>query len=202
MVGREGAVGERGGERERDREGREARDGREGREGRARWARNGCWPNAVLRPVICSRFAPASSAASASTGSPTQHAPRRLPSKDPQDRTASRERDTGDHKQEDIRVRLGDLGAQDTDPPLTFALFATRDLRAHEEVVLGWEWDDGCVVHVLPALVAAGAGAGEEEEEEKGTDASGVDGLGMETDTDEVERKTAGSSGGRRRQFG
>ena len=44
-------------------------------------------------------------------------------------------------------------------PPLTFALFATRDLRAQEEVVLGWEWDDGCVVHVLPALVAAGEGA-------------------------------------------
>ncbi|TFY56881.1 hypothetical protein EVJ58_g7370 [Rhodofomes roseus] len=36
---------------------------------------------------------------------------------------------------------------------LTFGVFALRDLKAHEEVVLGWEWDDGSVVHQLPALI-------------------------------------------------
>ncbi|KAH9948848.1 hypothetical protein B0H21DRAFT_707446 [Amylocystis lapponica] len=41
-------------------------------------------------------------------------------------------------------------GGEDT---LTFGIFALRDLKAHEEVVLGWEWDDGSVVHNLPALL-------------------------------------------------
>ncbi|EPS98053.1 hypothetical protein FOMPIDRAFT_1078601, partial [Fomitopsis schrenkii] len=36
---------------------------------------------------------------------------------------------------------------------LTFGVFALRDLKAHEEVILGWEWDDGSVVHQLPALI-------------------------------------------------
>ncbi|KZT68445.1 hypothetical protein DAEQUDRAFT_692349 [Daedalea quercina L-15889] len=36
---------------------------------------------------------------------------------------------------------------------LTFGVFALRDLKAHEEVILGWEWDDGSVIHQLPALI-------------------------------------------------
>lgn len=36
---------------------------------------------------------------------------------------------------------------------LTFGVFALRDLKANEEVVLGWEWDDGNAVHNLPALI-------------------------------------------------
>ncbi|KAF8064469.1 hypothetical protein FPV67DRAFT_224442 [Lyophyllum atratum] len=36
---------------------------------------------------------------------------------------------------------------------LGFAVFALRDLKAHEEVVLGWEWDDGHAIHQLPALI-------------------------------------------------
>jgi len=32
-------------------------------------------------------------------------------------------------------------------------VFAMRALGAGEEVVLGWEWDDGSVVHMLPALI-------------------------------------------------
>ncbi|EKM74756.1 hypothetical protein AGABI1DRAFT_132875 [Agaricus bisporus var. burnettii JB137-S8] len=40
-------------------------------------------------------------------------------------------------------------------PPdsLSFGVFAIRDLKPNEEVVLGWEWDDGNVVHSLPALI-------------------------------------------------
>ena len=36
---------------------------------------------------------------------------------------------------------------------LSFAVFALRDLKANEEVVLGWEWDDQSVIHQLPALI-------------------------------------------------
>ena len=65
----------------------------------ARFVRNGCRPNAVLRPFLCPR---------------------------------------DQHKQDDT---------------LSFGVFALRDLKANEEVVLGWEWDDGHVVHHLPALI-------------------------------------------------
>ncbi|KAF8147727.1 hypothetical protein B0H34DRAFT_669381 [Crassisporium funariophilum] len=36
---------------------------------------------------------------------------------------------------------------------LGFGVFALRDLKANEEIVLGWEWDDGNAVHNLPALL-------------------------------------------------
>ena len=36
---------------------------------------------------------------------------------------------------------------------LTFGVFALRDLKPGEEVVLGWEWDDANVVHSLPAVI-------------------------------------------------
>jgi hypothetical protein len=36
---------------------------------------------------------------------------------------------------------------------LTFGVFALHDIKANEEVVLGWEWDDGNAVHHLPALI-------------------------------------------------
>ncbi|KAF9446177.1 hypothetical protein P691DRAFT_733735 [Macrolepiota fuliginosa MF-IS2] len=38
---------------------------------------------------------------------------------------------------------------------LSFGVFALRDLKANEEVVLGWEWDDGNAIHSLPALIEA-----------------------------------------------
>ena len=46
--------------------------------------------------------------------------------------------------------KTSSTGCDDT---LTFGVFALRDLKAHEEVVLGWEWDDGSVIHHLPALI-------------------------------------------------
>jgi hypothetical protein len=36
---------------------------------------------------------------------------------------------------------------------LTFGVFALRDIKPNEEVILGWEWDDGNAVHHLPALI-------------------------------------------------
>ncbi|KAJ8503462.1 hypothetical protein ONZ45_g10843 [Pleurotus djamor] len=67
----------------------------------SRFARSGCRPNAVLRPMVCSR-------------SPD---------------------------------------SQDKDDILSFGVFALRDLKANEEVVLGWEWDDGSAIHHLPAAI-------------------------------------------------
>ncbi|RPD70189.1 hypothetical protein L226DRAFT_493158 [Lentinus tigrinus ALCF2SS1-7] len=67
----------------------------------SRFVRNGCRPNAVLRPMFC-------------------------PSKHP---------------------------AKSDDEAVKFGIFALRDLKANEEVVLGWEWDDENVVHHLPALI-------------------------------------------------
>ena len=43
---------------------------------------------------------------------------------------------------------------------IQFGIFALCDLKAKEEVVLGWEWDDGAVIHELPALLMMGAGFG------------------------------------------
>lgn len=46
------------------------------------------------------------------------------------------------------------------EPQSSFALFALRDLKASEEIVLGWEWDDGSVVHEVPALIEMYCGLG------------------------------------------
>lgn len=43
--------------------------------------------------------------------------------------------------------------SQSAKETIGFGVFALRDLKANEEVVLGWEWDDGHVVHNLPALI-------------------------------------------------
>lgn len=40
----------------------------------------------------------------------------------------------------------------DEQKTVAFAIFALRDLKANEEVVKGWEWDDRNAVQALPAL--------------------------------------------------
>jgi uncharacterized protein len=47
---------------------------------------------------------------------------------------------------------------QPGEPPsdsLSFTVHALRNLRADEEIVLGWEWDDGQALHSLPANIEA-----------------------------------------------
>ncbi|KAI6019227.1 hypothetical protein BKA83DRAFT_4056906 [Pisolithus microcarpus] len=83
--------------------------------GKARWARCGCWPNAVVRPVICGGG-----------------------------RRRKKKRERGDRE---------NASSDEDSTTLSFGLFALRDLRADEEIVLGWEWDDGHAVHMLPALI-------------------------------------------------
>jgi PHD-finger len=94
--------------------------------GVARFVRSGCWPNAVLRPVLCK-------------GEGTS-------------KMKGKERERYD----DNRGGNKETGAQQREqdqPMLSFAVFALRDLKQGEEVVLGWEWDDGNAVHALPALI-------------------------------------------------
>ena len=67
-----------------------------------------------------------------------------------QKRARSRSLDGGETSSREDPVVNGVAGAEgDSDyvESLGFANFALRDLKACEEVVLGWEWDDGSVVH-------------------------------------------------------
>ena len=55
-------------------------------------------------------------------------------------------KDEGEKEGKEEREREGEEA-------VTFGIFALRDLKANEEIVLGWEWDDENVVHHLPALI-------------------------------------------------
>jgi hypothetical protein len=48
-------------------------------------------------------------------------------------------------------------GSKETEDEATlgFGVFATKDMKASEGIVLGWEEDDGNAVHLLPALLDA-----------------------------------------------
>ncbi|EFI26830.1 hypothetical protein CC1G_15232 [Coprinopsis cinerea okayama7 len=103
-----------------------------------RFVRSGCRPNAVLRPVICED-------AAVSTRSSASSRKRRKSSN-----SKGRDKDGGG---KDKDGGNGEDVEEEEEAPLKFGLFALRDLKENEEVVLGWEWDDGNVVHTLPAVV-------------------------------------------------
>ncbi|KAF9545799.1 hypothetical protein CPC08DRAFT_649265 [Agrocybe pediades] len=89
--------------------------------GKGRFVRSGCRPNAVIRPVLCSK----------------------------------KSKSKGKEKQKDNGGDQEEREEEEEERMLSFGVFALRDLKADEEVVLGWEWDDGNVVHRLPALLSA-----------------------------------------------
>ena len=138
----------------------------------ARFARSGCRPNAVLRPVLCHKKRkvlhpnPKHNRKSymVSMTSPTrpkhiQHDTSVSPGVNGV--TVLNGLPTDAHTDSDSPPQAYSLADSETDgddevESLGFAIFALRDLKAYEEVVLGWEWDDGSVVHQLPALVKAG----------------------------------------------
>ena len=154
--------------------------------GKARWARCGCWPNAVVRPVICRDTRRRKKKGEGGTGG-HENGNGKPKSKGKDTATAARrhregcgeptsatedidepppsstdESDSHSHLHTDTDSDSGVGAATDTDTDadsdtddttLSFALFALRDLRADEEIVLGWEWDDGHAVHMLPALM-------------------------------------------------
>lgn len=98
----------------------------------SRFVRSGCRPNAVVRPVLCAGARRASST-SASDGRAKGKEEMETPTPTP--------------------TPTLDEGKEEEEETLTFGVFALRDLKAQEEVVLGWEWDDGSVIHHLPALI-------------------------------------------------
>ncbi|KAG1733729.1 hypothetical protein EDB19DRAFT_1730188 [Suillus lakei] len=93
-----------------------------------RFARNGCRPNAVLRPLLCPK------------------------AKDESKTKDESEKEGTENGKKERRRKKNDKTDSDEET-LTFGVFALRDLKANEEVVLGWEWDDGNAVHSLPALI-------------------------------------------------
>ncbi|KAI6025520.1 hypothetical protein EDC04DRAFT_238892 [Pisolithus marmoratus] len=133
--------------------------------GKARWARCGCWPNAVVRPVICGG------------GRRRKKKGEGGGRESDKENKARRHRDGCSSSTTPTTTSMNGNGEDDSDVPppppspsdgfsnsddtssdedsttLSFGLFALRDLRADEEIVLGWEWDDGHAVHMLPALI-------------------------------------------------
>ncbi|KAG1892868.1 uncharacterized protein F5891DRAFT_1068515 [Suillus fuscotomentosus] len=97
-----------------------------------RFARSGCRPNAVLRPLLCRKAKDESKAKESSEKERTES-------------VKKERRESGKKKKNDK--------TDSDEETLTFGVFALRDLKANEEVVLGWEWDDGNAVHSLPALI-------------------------------------------------
>ncbi|KAF8188746.1 hypothetical protein BJ912DRAFT_851154 [Pholiota molesta] len=103
--------------------------------GEGRFVRWGCRPNAVLRPVLCRE----------GRGKTAKFGVRY---------ERRKEEGVGDKEGED-KEEMEEKAKDEDETTLGFAVFALRDLRAGEEVVLGWEWDDGHAVHRLPALLRA-----------------------------------------------
>lgn len=100
--------------------------------GEGRFVRSGCRPNAVLRPVICNGVDPQHTSSSRNGAS-----------------SATQEGGSSSHTKGRSSTAKGDPDSE----ALSFGVFALRDLKANEEVVLGWEWDDGNAVHHLPAII-------------------------------------------------
>ena len=123
----------------------------------SRWVRSGCHPNAVLRPIVCGKKMGTDDAKSSTVnangtthGTPTPLTRLNGKSHPPnQDGSSSSDEDGATKSPSDS-----------SEPEISFGLFALRDLKASEEIVLGWEWDERHVVHELPRLIRDGYASG------------------------------------------
>ena len=159
---------------------------RVGNEGR--FARSGCWPNAVVRPVICVPSTSSSSFNNSngnSNGNSNSNSNthgngndmgQEPPSLSPVD--SRRPSPVVDRKGKgrvqptplNTREPTLDLTADSDGPTLTdsgelevtFGIFALQELKEKEEIVLGWEWDDGSAIHELPCVLLAESEIGSE----------------------------------------
>ena len=131
--------------------------------GKATWARCGCWPNAVVRPVICRgtrrRKKKGEGGGGHGIGKGKRHREGCVESTtatedvDEPPPSSTDESDSHSHFHTDTDFEGTDADQDPDETTLSFTLFALCDLRADEEIVLGWEWDDGHAVHILPALM-------------------------------------------------
>jgi hypothetical protein len=146
--------------------------------------RSGCHPNAVLRPVVCGKgkqrnrkekgMAETSWGHGEGEGDRSERAGGGVSGVDGgkmrSDRKKGDVRGGGGNGGGGTRAGTDGLnegegkgeGEDESDESLdvTFGVFAIRDLKAEEEIVLGWEWDDRHVVHELPRLLKEGYGSG------------------------------------------
>ncbi|KAJ7079903.1 hypothetical protein C8R44DRAFT_895581 [Mycena epipterygia] len=96
--------------------------------GKGRWTRSGCFPNAEVRAFVCGAAGESGRDAGFSR---------------------ARGRETGGIDLD------GEAGAEaEAEARTHFGIFATRALRAGEEVVVGWEWDDANAVHRVGEVAA------------------------------------------------
>src|SRR3954465_10571855 len=84
-----------------------------------RFVRSRCRPNAVLRPVLCRK----------TYAKNKRHLDSRATG--------------GEGERKSSGLDGPEMHAEETEATLSFAIFTLRDLKAREEVVLGWGWDDG-----------------------------------------------------------
>lgn len=145
---------------------------RVGNEGR--FARSGCWPNAVVRPVIC--VLPASSSSPNNTNGNRNDLDQDAVLLSPADsrrtspvidrkgkgRAESAPSITREPTLEPTADSEGPTLTESGELEVTFGIFALRELKEKEEIVLGWEWDDGSAIHELPGMLLAEAEAGSE----------------------------------------
>jgi hypothetical protein len=94
--------------------------------------RSGCWPNAEVRAYVCAGEARGRPVFGKSDG-----------------RDANGRDPSGNGKGKGKRTARDDRGEgeAEAEPRTHFGIFATRALKQGEEIVVGWEWDDGNAVH-------------------------------------------------------
>lgn len=148
---------------------------RVGNEGR--FARSGCWPNAVVRPVICvpSAFPPSSNDSNGNSNAvngngtdmdqePPSLSPldSRRPSPVVDRKGKGRAQSTRERTLDPIADSDGPTLTESGELEITFGIFALHELKEKEEIVLGWEWDDGSAIHELPGVLLAETETGSE----------------------------------------
>lgn len=137
--------------------------------GEGRWVRSGCHPNAVLRPVVCDKAKEKGIKVSGTVRGGAgggEEAIGEVSGTGACDTTPEQREgeSSGGGTGGTSASRAGTDGLSDSEEDesldVTFGVFAIRDLKAEEEIVLGWEWDDRHVVHELPRLLREGYGSG------------------------------------------
>lgn len=88
-----------------------------------RYLRSGCRGNVVLRPIVCNAS------------------------------TSKRKKSSSALTASSAKGKGKATASQGDDIGVEFGLFACQDIQPGEELVIGWEWDDGHLMHDLPGVL-------------------------------------------------
>lgn len=126
--------------------------------GEARWARSGCFPNAVIRPVLAFSTPAASISSAAPPDSPTEPSSiNAFASGSGASAVIGPAGKKGSGRSKSKKGGQAEL-------TLSWALFSTRPINPRgEEIVVGWEWDRSSAVHRLKKIVRDGCADAVEE---------------------------------------